>query len=470
MIVSMSQRIAIVGAGQAGLQLGIGLLEKGFDVTLLSDRSAEEIYHGRLSVTAALFSTALSYEAELGLDMWAGEAPLIDGVHVDFCIQPRNLLLTVEGAFGGPCRAVDYRLKTSTWMRELERRGGKLLIRTVAADDLEALAAEHDAVFIATGKEALSSIFPRDDARSLYPRPARHLVAFTLAGLRPWEGIPFRHPAKFSITAGVGEIFWIPFLGRRGEPCWSIVIEGIPGTVMDRFQGVRDTGAALATAREVVAEIAPWETATLAGARLIDERAWGPGKLACVVRRPVATLPSGRVVFGLGDAVARFDPITAQGANNAAKMAHGLTAAIAERGGEGLDAAWMTGWFEGHWERHVRHMAEYTRIMLEPLNAAGIEVLLAASRSRAVGDPFIAAFNDPAGYFPWMADLAAARRFVAERTGRPWLWTAAKARLAVGAAQAAYKLGLRSMPRTPPLYHGAFAPGSGRRASHATAH
>ena len=62
--------------------------------------------------------------------------------------------------------------------------------------------------------------------------------------------------------------------------------------------------------------------------------------------------------------------------------------------------------------------------------------------------------DDPAGYFPWMADLTAARRFIAERTGRPWLWTAAKARLAVGASQAAFKLGLRSVPTAPPVYQG----------------
>jgi hypothetical protein len=348
MILSMPKSVAIVGAGQPGLKLGIGLLEKGFDVTLLSDRSADEIYHGRLSVTAGLFATALSYEAELGLDLWAGEAPLIDGVHIDFCIEPRNLLITVEGAFDGPCRAVDYRLKTSTWMRELERRGGKLLIRRVTAADLPALAAEHDAVFVATGKEALSSIFPRDDARSAFSRPARHLAALTLSGLRPWEGTAFRHPAKFTVTAGVGEIFWIPFLGRRGEPCMSLVIEAMPGTTMDRFQGLRDAGEALAAARAAVAEIAPWETATLAGARLIDELAWSPGRLAC-----------------------------------------------------------------------------------------------------------------------------AARRFIAEQTGRPWLWTALKARLAAGAGQAAFKLGLRPVPRTPPLYRGAFSDGhraGGRRASHAPVH
>src|SRR5262249_29668174 len=149
-----------------------------------------------------------------------------------------NLLITVEGAFDGPCRAVDYRLKTSTWMRELERRGGKLLIRRGATADLGTLPAGHDAVFVATGKGSLSGIFSRAASRSVFSRPARHLVALTFGGLRPWEGIPFRHPAKFTVTAGVGEIFWIPFLGRRGEPCCSLVIEAIPGTTMDRFQGL----------------------------------------------------------------------------------------------------------------------------------------------------------------------------------------------------------------------------------------
>lgn len=451
----MTRSIAIVGAGQAGLQLGIGLLEKGFAVTLVADRSADEVFHGRLTATAGLFATALSYEAELGLDLWADQAPLIDGVHIDFCIELQNLLLSVEGGFEGPCRAIDHRLKLSTWMREFERRGGRLIVRAATVADLEELAAEHDAVFVATGKAALSSIFPRDEARSVFSEPARHLAAFTLSGLKPWEGIPFENPAKFTVTAGVGEIFWIPFLGRHGEPCFSVVVEGVPGSCMDRFQGIRDSREALAAARSVIAEVAPWETGTLAKAQMIDDLAWSPGALSCVVRHPVAPLPSGRAVFGLGDAVTIFDPVSAQGANNAAKMAHGLICEIAGRGSEPLDAAWMTDWFDGYWERHARHMAEFNRIMLQPLEAPGIEVVLAASRSRAVGDRFISAFDDPAGYFPWMADLTAARRFIAERTGRPWLWTAAKARLAVGASQAAFKLGLRSVPKAPPLYQGA---------------
>jgi flavin-dependent dehydrogenase len=449
------RKIAIIGAGQAGLQLGIGLLEQGCAVTLVVDRSADEVFNGRLAVTAGLFATALSHERELGLDLWAEEAPLIDGVHIDFCIQPRNLLLTVEGRFGGPCRAVDHRLKLSTWMREFERRGGRLVVRAAAVADLDELAASHDAVFVATGKAALSGIFPRDEARSFFNKPERNLVAMTLSGLRPWPGIVYDHPAKFTITAGHGEIFWIPFLGRRGEACFSVVFEGVPGTGLDRFGSLRTAGEVLATAREVVAEYAPWESETLAGARIIDDLAWGAGALSCVIRRPVAHLPSGRDVFGLGDTVSVYDPVSAQGANSAAKMAHGLTRAIADRGAEPLDAAWMESWFEGYWERHARHMAEFNRIMLMPLQPPGIEVVLAASRSRAVGDRFIATFDDPAGYFPWLDDMAAARRFIAGQTGRPWLWTGAEARLAVGLPQLAHKLGLRSVPSTSPVYRGA---------------
>jgi hypothetical protein len=443
-----------VGAGQAGLQLGFGLLEQGAAVTLVAERSADEVFNGRLTATAGLFATALSHERELGLDLWADEAPLIDGVHIDFCIAPRNLLLTVEGRFDGPCRAVDHRLKMSAWMSEFERRGGRLAVRAAGLSDLEVLATSNDAVFVATGKGALSTIFKRDDSRSCFSQPARNLAALTLSGLRPWPGIPYHHPAKFSITNGQGEIFWIPFLGRRGEACWSVVFEGVPDSLLDRFGGVRTASEALATARAVVAEVAPWESATLAEARMIDDLAWGTGALSCVVRRPVARLPSGRAVFGLGDALTVYDPVSAQGANSAAKMAHGISRAIAERGTEPLDAAWMEGWFEGYWERHARAMTEFNRIMLLPLQPPAIEIVLAASRSRAVGDRFIAAFDDPAGYFPWLNDLREARRFIARQTGRPWLSTAAAARLAVGGPQVAHKLGLRPVPETPPVYRG----------------
>jgi 2-polyprenyl-6-methoxyphenol hydroxylase-like FAD-dependent oxidoreductase len=37
------RRITIIGAGQAGLHLGIGLVDAGYEVTLFSDRTPKAI-------------------------------------------------------------------------------------------------------------------------------------------------------------------------------------------------------------------------------------------------------------------------------------------------------------------------------------------------------------------------------------------------------------------------------------------
>jgi len=43
----MSQRIAIVGAGQSGLQMALGLQARGYRVTLLSNRTADRFARAR---------------------------------------------------------------------------------------------------------------------------------------------------------------------------------------------------------------------------------------------------------------------------------------------------------------------------------------------------------------------------------------------------------------------------------------
>jgi hypothetical protein len=40
------RHITTVGAGQAGLQLGLGLLRYGYHVTVVSERTPEQIRHG----------------------------------------------------------------------------------------------------------------------------------------------------------------------------------------------------------------------------------------------------------------------------------------------------------------------------------------------------------------------------------------------------------------------------------------
>ena len=54
--------ILIVGAGQAGLQLGFGLLAGGHDVTVVTNRTADDVGNGRLLSGQTMFGGALATE------------------------------------------------------------------------------------------------------------------------------------------------------------------------------------------------------------------------------------------------------------------------------------------------------------------------------------------------------------------------------------------------------------------------
>ena len=73
--VGMKRRVAIVGAGQSGMQLALGLPRAGHEVTVVSNRTAEEISAGPVMSSQCMFETALQTERELGLDCWADECP-----------------------------------------------------------------------------------------------------------------------------------------------------------------------------------------------------------------------------------------------------------------------------------------------------------------------------------------------------------------------------------------------------------
>ena len=69
------RRIGIVGAGQAGLHLGIGLLQHGYEVTIVTDRTAEDIRTGRVMSTQGMSHPSLEHERAVGLDFWDETAP-----------------------------------------------------------------------------------------------------------------------------------------------------------------------------------------------------------------------------------------------------------------------------------------------------------------------------------------------------------------------------------------------------------
>src|SRR6476620_4862531 len=74
------RRIAIVGAGQAGAQLALGLLSNGYQVTLVSDRTPQEIRNGPVMSSQCMFETALQTERSLGLNLWDQDCPAVDAI------------------------------------------------------------------------------------------------------------------------------------------------------------------------------------------------------------------------------------------------------------------------------------------------------------------------------------------------------------------------------------------------------
>jgi 2-polyprenyl-6-methoxyphenol hydroxylase-like FAD-dependent oxidoreductase len=413
------RRIAIIGSGQAGLHLGIGLLAHGYQVTLYSDRTADQwLNHSRPNGTAFTFDCVVQSERNLGINFWEGTAPYGEGIHLTFLPEVGNILLTMQGRLHKPGYAIDQRLKFSRWLQEFEKRGGTLAIKSVALGDLDAIVNAHDLTIVAAGKGDIThQLFERDAKRSVYITPQRHLALVTVTGVKPWPEIPF-HPIKFTFIAPIGEFFWVPFFDKSGISCYSIVFEAKLGGPLDRFQNVKSGQEAVALAKQTIREFSPWDYEHAKDMQLTDELAWLTGKFAPTVRKPVGQLPSGKPVMALGDTAITYDPIAAQGANSASKMAHHLLQRILSHGQRPFEADWMQDGFEEFWEAEAKYMCAFTNALLEPITPAAATILTAGAKTPAIADTFYSNFNNPRDYWPWLVDLEEAKKWVAMMTRR----------------------------------------------------
>ena len=73
-------RIAIVGGGQAGMPLALGLLDKGYDVTVATNRKPDEVRAGQVMSSQCIFDPALRIERNLGIDEWDDACPPVEGI------------------------------------------------------------------------------------------------------------------------------------------------------------------------------------------------------------------------------------------------------------------------------------------------------------------------------------------------------------------------------------------------------
>ena len=396
--------IAIIGAGQAGLQLALGLQSHGYGVTLVSDRTPDEIWHGAVMSTQCMFHDALDHERALGLNLWEAECPPVEGMAVQIAGPDGTLALQWKTKLDQPAYAVDQRMKMPTWMTLFEQRGGKIVYQSATIADVEQLAHEHDLVVVAGGKGAISQLFGRDAERSPYDKPQRVLSLVTVRGMQPIE--PY-DVVSFNIIPGVGEFFVMPGLTTSG-PCHSLLFEAIPGGPLDCWDDVSSPESHFSRAIECLERWLPWEAARCDQAELADAKAVLRGKYAPTVRHAVGVLPSGLPVLGMADAVVLNDPITGQGSNNAAKCAAIYLERILAHRDAPFDAAWMQGTFDQFWA-YASYVTGWTNAMLAPPPPHVVEILGAASQAPAIAQRFANGFNHPPSFFPWLVDPVAAR-------------------------------------------------------------
>jgi hypothetical protein len=399
--------IGIVGAGQSGLQLAIGLRQAGYPVVLLSAQTPEEIRNGRVTSSQCMFATALEHERRLGLDLWDDRCPAIEGIEFAVAVGGAKPQLRWEARLEKPARSVDQRLKMPELMERFRALGGELRIQEVHLQDLEALTRECALVIVSAGKGAIANIFERDAVRSEHDRPMRALALTYVKGLVPRSGST---AVCFNLLPGVGEYFVFPALTTSG-PCEIMVFEGVPGGPMDCWGDVRTPEHHLETSLGILKRFVPWEFERATSASLTDAQGILAGRFPPTVRHPLARLPSGAVVLGMGDVVCLNDPITGQGSNNASKCAAAYLQRILERGTDAYDAEWMRETFETYW-RYARYVTQWTNMMLLPPPEHVLQLLQAGQSRPEVAHWFVNGFDDPPALFPHIANATAAKRFL----------------------------------------------------------
>ncbi len=404
------RKILIIGAGQSGLQLALSLLAEGYDVTVMSARTPEEIRNGRIMSTQVIFGPNLRLERERGINQWERQTPRIEAIKVTVGGPPGNVALSFTGPLDEYAQSVDQRVKMSGWLELFESRGGKVIYHGAMTSDLEGLTAQYELTIVAAGKGELVELFDRDPSRSPFDRPQRSLAVVYVHGMEPRPDYP-EPTVGINVTPGIGELFVIPAYTNTG-PCDILFWEAVPGGPLDRWQGMQNPAQHLERSLELMREFVPWEYERCAKVEPTDGRSALVGAYTPVVRQPVGELSPTSHVMGMADVVVANDPIAGQGSNNAVRCAAVYLQSILARGDQPFDQAWMRQTFDAYWE-YARHVTDFSNALLGPLPEHVQGILGAATQNPAVAHRFAYGYANPTDFANWLMDPAKTQAYLA---------------------------------------------------------
>jgi len=391
----MSKRVAIVGAGTAGLHLGLYLLQHDVEPTIFTDRQPEEYSSMRLLNTVAHHAVTIAREDALNINHWPSDEYGYFG-HYYYIGIPHTPLQFFGDLIEGPSRAIDYRIYQPRLMQDFLARGGNIAYRPITADDLETLSEQFDLVVVCTGKGTMGDVFGRNQTYSPFDKPQRQLCVGIFKGITE----PDTRAVTMYFSPGAGEIIEIP-TWTFGGLANALVFENLPGGDLEVLAKARyddNPRAFLDLMLDKIRKHYP----TL-GER-IDEKEFDlanspldilQGGVTPGVRNTHATLANGKTVIALGDVHATVDPVLGQGANMASHAAWVLGEEIIRH--DVFDAR-LVEHVDARRSDRVLSATRWTNYMLNNLRDLPnelIEFIIALSQSRELADVFTDNFNFP---------------------------------------------------------------------------
>ena len=314
--------------------------------------------------------------------------------------------LRLGGASGPTGKSVDQRVKFPAWMELFERRGGHLEIAQAGIADLERYCDAHDLVIIAAGRGETSKPVP-PGSRAVAVREATE-VDCDCRSAPAWR-LVLAGTGLASVSSRVaGENIVLPTLTPSG-PGHLIVFQLFPGGPWDCWQEADSVEKHLALSKRLLKDFLPRMYERCRHAEPMDATAFLLGGVAPVVREPVGQLPSGRLVLGIGDALVVNDPLTAPGANSAAKAADAYLSAIRATATPRTTARSWSRRSTTSGTRPCDSCTEWNNLLLDMPDHV-IRMLLAGNEVPAIRGRFVNGFDNPSIYFDWLMspDKAAA--------------------------------------------------------------
>ncbi len=412
----MTKKIAIIGAGTAGLHLGLRLRASDVDVTIFTDKRPEEYAGLRLLNTVAHHHVTVERETALGANHWPSETHGYFG-HNYYIGGPQPLRF--YGRLERPSRAVDYRIYQPRLMEDFLDRGGKIEYREITHDDVDAISAGYDLLVVCTGKGPFGHMFKHQPGHSPFDRPQRALCVGLFKGIK--ETSPRAVTMYFSPAAG--EMIEIPTLTFGGMAA-ALVIENHIGSDLEVLAKVKyeeDPKAFIALLLSKLRQHYP------TCAERIDEKEFDlansprdllQGGVTPTVRGGHVVLDNGKLAIALGDVHAVVDPVLGQGANMASYAAVILGEEIIAQ--NVYDQRFVERFEERRTDRVICG-TRWTNFMLEHLGALSPDLLQyigALSQNPALADEFTENFNYPERQWDCFASPERMRAWVATRIAR----------------------------------------------------